>query len=146
MASMSNYLENKIIDWLLRGQSFSPPSTLYVALLTATPTDASTGSTITEVSGGNYARQSIASLATNWKSTQGDTSSASSGTGGTTSNVNAISWTGVTWSGTVTSIAICDALTSGNVLFWGDVTTPQTVASGNSVTLAVGDLSIQIDN
>lgn len=36
MAGLSNYIENKVIDWLLRAQSFSPPATVYVALLTCT--------------------------------------------------------------------------------------------------------------
>jgi hypothetical protein len=37
MAAMTDYLENKLVDWLLRGQSFTPPATLYVALFTVAP-------------------------------------------------------------------------------------------------------------
>jgi hypothetical protein len=36
MSALSNYLENSIVDWLLRGQAFTPPATVYVALLTCT--------------------------------------------------------------------------------------------------------------
>jgi len=49
MASISDYYENKIIDHMLRGQAFTPPSTIYLALYTVAPTDAGGG---TEVSGG----------------------------------------------------------------------------------------------
>ena len=40
MSAMSDYLENKIIDWLLRGQAYTPPATAYVGLYTAAPSDA----------------------------------------------------------------------------------------------------------
>jgi hypothetical protein len=36
MGMFSNYLQNKIIDFLYRGQAFVPPATLYVALLICT--------------------------------------------------------------------------------------------------------------
>lgn len=146
MANMSNYLENKLIDFLFRGTSFSPPATLYVALCTSTPTDSNTGSTISEISGGNYSRQSITSNTTNWSTTQGDTTATSSGTGGTTTNQAVVSWNSVTWTGTITSVAICDASSGGNLLWWGTLTSSKTVASGDSVSFAVNDLSIQIDN
>ena len=148
MANMSNYLENKLIDFIFRGKSYTAPATIYIALCTATPTDSSTGSTITEVSGGNYARQSLAADTTNWAATNGaaSTTDPSSGTSGTTSNNSDIVWSGVTWSATVTSIAICDASTNGNMLFWGSLNANQTVTSGNTVTISTSALTIQIDN
>lgn len=146
MASMSNYLENKLIDFLFRGGSFSPPATLYVALCTSSPSDSSTGSTISEVSGGNYSRQSITSNTSNWSTTNGDNGATSSGTNGTTGNSNTVTWSGVTWTGTVTDIAICDAATGGNVLFYASLASAKTVASGDSISFAANSLTIQIDN
>lgn len=146
MASMSNYLENKLVDFLFRGVSYSPPSTLYFALCSSTPTDASTGSTISEMSGGNYSRQSLASDTTNWTSTQGDNSGTSSGTGGTTNNSVSIAWNSVTWTGTVSAIAVCDASTGGDVLFYSALNSSKTLASGDSISVAVSGLSIQLDN
>jgi hypothetical protein len=57
MAEMSNYLENALINATLRNTSYTPPTTVYVALFTSDPTDAGSG---TEVStaGTSYARQS----------------------------------------------------------------------------------------
>lgn len=146
MAGMSDYLENKLIDFVLRGQSFTPPATLYVALCTATPSDSDTGSTITEVSGGNYARQALTSNTTNWYTTNGNNVNASSGTGGTSGNATTINWSSVTWSGTVTAIALCDASSGGNMLFYTALAASKTVASGDSVSFATNALTVQIDN
>lgn len=33
---ITNYLQNKLIDWLFRGQSYTPPSTHYIGLLAST--------------------------------------------------------------------------------------------------------------
>ena len=55
MANMSDYLENKLLDFIFRTSSFSKPSTIAVALCTSAPDDTSTGATIAEVpNSGNY--------------------------------------------------------------------------------------------
>jgi len=146
MAAMSDYLENKIIDWLLRGQTFTPPATAYVALLTAAPSDTGGG---TEVSGGSYARVSVSSALANWAGTQSaGSTTASSGTGGTTSNNGSITFPAPTanW-GTVTHFAVYDASTAGNLLFWAALTTPKTINNGDAApSFAAGALTFQIDN
>lgn len=76
MAAMSDYLENKIVDWLFRGQTYTPPTGLYVALYTAAPSDAGGG---TEVSGNNYARVNLAPSLTNWAGTQAAASTTAQG-------------------------------------------------------------------
>ena len=55
MAEISNYLENALINGTLRATTFTAPTTVYISLHTADPTDAGSG---TEVSGGSYIRQS----------------------------------------------------------------------------------------
>ena len=49
MAALSNYLQNKIIDWYFRGQSLTPPATVYVGLFTTN--DNAGNSSGVEVSG-----------------------------------------------------------------------------------------------
>ena len=56
MSAISDYLENKLIDHVLRGVTYTRPSKVYAALYKTNPTDADTG---TEVSGGSYARQEV---------------------------------------------------------------------------------------
>ena len=55
--SMTNYSEAALIDHLLRNTAYTSVATVYLALFTDDPTDAATG---TEVTGGSYARESIA--------------------------------------------------------------------------------------
>lgn len=146
MAAMSDYLENKIIDWLVRGQAFTPPATVYISLHTAAPSDATGG---TEVSGGSYARVAVASSLANWAGTQAAASTtASSGTSGTTSNNGTITFPAPTanW-GTITHIGIYDASSAGNLLFWGALSTSKTVNNGDAApSFAAAALSLQLDN
>jgi hypothetical protein len=145
MAAMSNFLENKIIDQIFRGQAYSFPTTLYVGLFTAAPTDTGGG---TEVSGGGYARASVAASLANFAGTQGaGTTSASSGDTGTTSNNASITFVtpGATW-GTVSGFGVFDAATGGNLLFYGTLSISKTINQGDTVTFPAASLSVQIDN
>ena len=146
MAALSNYLENNIIDYVLRGQTFTPPSTLYVGLFTSAPSDTGGG---TEVSGGSYARVSLASSMINWAGTQGaGTTTASTGTSGTTSNNTVIAFPAPTanW-GTITYVGLFDASTGGNLIIYGALATSKTVNNGDAApSFQAAALSFQIDN
>lgn len=146
MAAMSDYLENKLIDQIFRGQAFSFPATLHVGLFTANPSDTGGG---TEVTGGSYARVGVTASLANWAGTQSaGSTTASSGTGGTTSNNSAITFPAPTanW-GTITGFGIFDASSGGNLLFWGALTTNKTVNNGDAApAFSAAALSIQIDN
>jgi hypothetical protein len=131
MAAASNYLENNLIDWLLRGQTFMAPTNTYMGLFTAAPSDSGGG---TEVSGGSYARVTIASSLANWAGTQSSGSTtASSGTGGATSNNGAITFPAPTanW-GVVTHWGLFDASSAGNLLFHGALTVSKTINNGDA--------------
>jgi hypothetical protein len=131
MAGKSDYLENKFIDFLFRGQAFTAPSNIYVGLLTAAPSDTGGG---TEVSGGSYARVAVSSSLANWAGTQAAGSTvASTGTGGQTSNNNAITFASpsANW-GVITHFALYDAASGGNLLYWGALLNSKTVNSGDA--------------
>lgn len=131
MSAMTNYLENKIVDWLFRGQAFTPPATMYVALFTAAPSDAGGG---TEVTGGAYARVAVVGSLANWAGTQSAGSTvASSGTGGQTSNNAAVTFPAPTanW-GAVTHFALMDAASGGNMLAWAALTNAKTINNGDA--------------
>lgn len=90
--ALTDYGENKLVDALLRAQSIGTPATWYIALFTTTCTDAGPGTEVS-TSGTAYGRQAVTASLANWAGTQGaGTTVASSGTGGTTSNNNAITW------------------------------------------------------
>ena len=131
MSAMSDYLENKLVDLTLRGQAFTAPATLYFGLHTSATTDAGGG---IEVSGGSYARKAVTASLANFAGTQAAASTtASSGTGGVTSNNGLIDFPAPTanW-GTVTHWSVWDASTGGNMLFHGALTTAKTINNGDA--------------
>lgn len=146
MAALSDYLENKLIDRLFRGQSYTFPTNLYFGLLTSAPSDSGGG---TEVSGGSYARVEMAASMANFAGTQGaGTTTASSGTSGTTSNNVNITFPSPTGSwGVVAYVGVYDTLTSGNLLCWGALTTPKTVNNGDAPPVFEAEaFSFNLDN
>lgn len=149
MAAMTDYLENKLVDELFRGQPYSVPASLHIGLLTAAPTDSTAG---TEVTGGAYARVAVTSSLANWAGTQAAGSTvASSGTTGTTSNNAAINFPTPTaaWSSTTTpvvAVGVWDAATGGNLLLYATLAVPKVINQGDVISFASGQLSFQIDN
>jgi len=144
MAAMSDYLENKWVDHLLRGIPYTAPVGLFVAAMTAAPSDAGGG---TEVSGNNYSRVNLAPSTTNWSSTGGPTTTTnpSAGTTGTSSNNVQITFPTPSgaW-GTITHVAIYDASTSGNLLLLGALSVSQTVTgSSTPFSFPISALAIQ---
>lgn len=144
--ALTDYAENKIVDAVLRGQTLGAPATGYVGLFTACPTDTGGG---TEVTGGSYARVSVTSSLANWAGTQSaGSTTASSGTGGTTSNNGAITFPAPTanW-GTVTCWGIFDASTSGNLWIYSTLTVNKTINNGDAApAFSAGAATFQIDN
>lgn len=127
MSAFSNYLETKILEHVLANTAYSSPTTVYLGLHTADPTDAGTG---TEVSGGSYARQSFASTIS----------------GNAASNTSAIEFPTATGSwGTIGWVAVWDNVSGGNMLFHGSLATSKTIASGDVFRVPAGDLDITLD-
>lgn len=129
--AMSNYLTNKVIDYVMRGQTYTAPTTVYVALATTTGSAAACG---TEVTYSGYSRVAVTSSLTNWAGTQGATTTvASSGTSGTTSN-NATITFGSPTSGpnTVVEFCVMDASSGGNLLWRAALTTSKTINNGDA--------------
>jgi hypothetical protein len=143
---LTNYTENKLIDWFFRGQAFTPPTTIYIGLLTAACSDSAAG---TEVTGGSYARVAVTSTLANWAGTQSaGSTTASSGTGGTTSNnaIIAFPMPSATW-GAVSYVGWYDASTSGNLLICKQLTLPKTINNGDPAPqFAIGTMTFRIDN
>jgi len=121
---MSTYLKDALIDEVLRNTNYVPAATLYLALYTADPTPANTGA---EVTGGGYARQVITFTAPSE---------------GATASVADIAFDAATANyGTVTHIGILDALTAGNLLFFGALTTPRTITTDNQLIVKAGQIT-----
>lgn len=135
----SKYLADAALNWY-KGTAYpAAPANVYVALYTLAPT-ARDGTGGTEVSGGAYARQAIASAAWGTVSTNGSGLTAIE----QLAQSNAITFPQATanW-GTVVGIGILDAATLGNFLEYGDLTTSQTVNNGNTFQIPAGDIISQ---
>jgi len=127
MSAISNYLENALINVTLRATSYTAPTTVYVALFLTDPTDAGSG---TECSGAAYARQSATFGAP------------SNGVSTTTADIQ-FPQAGGSW-GTLTHFGIYDALTTGNLLYHGALTTSKTIDTGDVFKIASGSLTVTL--
>jgi len=126
MSSFTDYLEDKVLDFVFRNQTFTAITTVYMALFTVTPSDAGGG---TEVATGGYARQAI-------------TFGASSG--GAIANTGLVSFTASGGNyGDVLAGAIFDASTVGNMLAWDGFTTV-TINDGDTLEFAIGDIDVTL--
>lgn len=139
MSAASNYLENKVLDHVLRNTAFTQPSGLFVALFNNTSgnaaanLEAGTLTDETSTSGTAYSRKAVSFAA------------ASSGTATNTGSTVTFDTATASW-GTITHIAIMDGNTvgSGNVLFWGAVTTAKTIDSGDTFQISSGNLTVSL--
>lgn len=132
----SNTQISKILNAEFNATAYSSPATLYFALWTATLNASSTGSTAGEASYTGYARVAVTANTTNFPS---------SASGSAIQNATAITFAANAGSlQTVTFVAICDASSAGNILYWGSVTstainpgdTPQININGLTATEA----------
>jgi len=139
MSAASNFLENKVLDHVLRYSTapYTAPATLYVALFkengsTLTNLEAGTLTDEVSTSGTAYARQTVTF------------SAASSGTSATSGTVTFP--TATANFGTVTAVAIMDGATAlaGNVLFYGNLTTSKLIESGDTFQISSTNLTVSL--
>lgn len=126
--SLSNYLENKILDHVFRNTAYTSPTTVYVSLHSADPGE--TGASELAVANG-YARQSCAFDAA---------------ASGATANSATVTFTntGSAWSA-ATYFGVWDASSAGNFLGGGALAASKTVGASDTATFAAGALDITLD-
>jgi len=135
--SFSDYLEDKVLNHVFGGTSYTPPSTLYVGVFTSAASDSGPG---TEVSGNAYARQSATFTVSGTSPTEA-------------TNDAAIEFPEATgnW-GTVSYAGVFDALTGGNMLTWAELTDPsdfvtplpKDVTTGDILRISAGNLKVSL--
>jgi len=124
MAGTSDFLESALLDAVLRNTSYTSPTTCYVALYNADPTDADSA---TEISGNGYVRQSCAF----------------SRTAGVASNTAAVEYPTATGSwGTVTHVGVRDASSSGNLLYHAALASSKAITTGDIFRIPAADLTV----
>jgi hypothetical protein len=132
MAGFSQYTQQKLLDHLLKTAAFTQPTDIYVALYSAAPSDTGGG---TELSGNGYARVQHNS----WNAASAASPSVADNNG----EVSFPTATGA-WS-EATHFGLFDASTAGNLLGWGQLTTPKTAGAGDVLRFASGELDVTLD-
>ncbi|HUV62985.1 MAG TPA: hypothetical protein VMW24_03750 [Sedimentisphaerales bacterium] len=133
----TNYLEEAVINHVLNKTAYTSPTT-YIALFVSATAEEGTGS---EVSGASYTRaivyESGSGSSPKWNA------AVDSGGGYLVDNAADITFTtaGEDW-GYIVDCAIFDAATTGNMLYYGTLTTPKTVNSGDTIKFVAGALDI----
>ena len=129
MTAMSNYAESLVIRWLLTAAAVTRPNAWFVALHTGDPGE--TGAAA-ELSGNGYSRQA----ATFTEDTNGLVDNDADITFGPNTTVN--------W-GNVTHVSVWDAVSGGNCLYKGALSSAVTININDSLRMAAGTLDLSID-
>ncbi len=132
MTAITDFLENEILDHVLKDTAYTAASTVYASLFTtlsAANIEADTG---TEIATGSYARTAI---------TFGSVASAGSisSTADCTFPTATANW------GTVVGMMIEDASTAGNALFGGSLSASKVVNDGDTFKFNSGDITVTLD-
>jgi len=125
--SLTNTFETRVLEWLLTTGSPTRPTAWYLGLFTGAPGEAGGG---TEVSGGSYVREAVVFTVS----------------GDTATNNAAVEWPVATanW-GTITHVAIFDALTSGNMIAYAALSAAKTIETGDVLRIPATDLDVTLD-
>ena len=131
---LTNYAENKMLDHILKVASFTRPTALFLAACDADPGETATGGSISEPSGGNYARRP-----------NDDWGAAASRAAANDAAVTFATATAL-W-GAMGYFAILDTLTlaTGNVIAYGAISPARTISTGDQMIIAIGDEDVSVD-
>jgi hypothetical protein len=138
MPALTNYLENKLLNYIFRGISYSPPSTLYIGLNQSFDSGSLKSGIVDEPSVGGYSRQSYASNSGNWIAPyySGIVSAV------TYNNAQIQFPVATTDIGNISGIFIADDPASGNILFFGQLSSPRYVRNGDQFVFSSGSLKV----
>lgn len=135
MTAFSLFLENELLDHVLKNLNFSPTASIFIGLFTVAPDEDGAGGT--EVTGGSYARLEAGAA------TGRDFTVAAAGT--TSNNED---WTFATASaswGTVLAVGIFSLITAGDLYFHGPVSPSVTIDNGETFQFAAGDFDVTLN-
>lgn len=129
---MSDFLEAKILNGVLNGVAYTFPTSVYIGLYTADPTDAGGG---TEVSGVAYAR---VQMTAGW-TVAGTATRATNAANITFPAAGAGGW------GTAVAIGVFDLLAGGEMLYWEGLGADRAIPAGDIPVFLAGNVGITQD-
>lgn len=138
----SNYFEKSLLNYLFGGTAYTPPATYYFALFSASPVAADEVPVVgVELSGLGYARVAVTNNSVNFPALDRDDDTIDS------IKVNGVpiqfpaatgNWAYATYWG------IYDALSGGNLLVYGELTTAVKAYTNQALQVAAGALTISL--
>ena len=140
MSKFSNYTELNIIETTLRGAVFPVPTSVYLALFTADPTDANvTANEVQLAAWPAYARKDAAAgaaISTGW----------TANADGVSSNAKVVTYAANNGAGvvTVSHIGIYDALTAGNLLYHAPLVSSKSLQIGDVLSFGIGAVTVTV--
>lgn len=140
MSKFSNYTETNIVQTTLRGEPFPAPTSVYIALFTADPTDANvTANEVQVAAWPAYVRRDAAdgaAIATGWTAPAD----------GVSSNAKAVTFPANNGAGsvTVTHVGLYDAATGGNLLYHAALTSSKTLLVGDVLSFGIGSITVTV--
>jgi len=137
IGSWSKYLSEALFEHLFGNVAFSVPSSYYVGLWCADLDEDSSGTTPGEVMAASYARVEVVN----------EEASFTELLDGEKRNALEILFPAATedW-GIITHVAILDADTEGNILFYGKLITPKEVITGDTFRFPPASLRVGLDS
>ena len=136
MAGKSNYLENLVLGWALKGQAMgTAPSAVYVGLFNGDPLDTGAGGTevTTTIRAGGRVAATFGTITTNAGAN-------------TVANTGTVDFGAAAGGATVTHFGIFDAASAGNLLYASALTGgSQAISATNLVSFAAGALVVSED-
>jgi len=139
MSAAADRTENLTLDFWLKAnsQATSAPATVYVALFNSddsaglTSENLEAGTITDECTGGAYARQAV----TFGTITNGSVSNSADVTFPAATDAN--------W-GTITHLAVMDASTAGNVIFYGSLSSSKLIENSDTFQITSGNLTVTL--
>ena len=130
--SLTNLAENSALDWILAVGNPTRPTNVYLGLYTVAPDDTGGG---TEVSGGSHARELLTAE-----------SASNSAPDGSTNPTATIEFAEATanW-GTIVAIGVFDAVSGGNLWWYGSLNKTKAVNTGQTARFDPSDLTLSLD-
>lgn len=135
MSAASDYLEEALLDHVLRNTAYTSPTDVYVGLVddTATAADLEDGDLTNEITGYTGDRKLVTFTVPTQVSDKG-----------TVENNVEISFEDMP-AVTIGHLIICDAATAGNILYHSVPTQVKTANAGDTYRILVGDLTVDLD-
>lgn len=128
MSAKTDFLENNLINHVLRNTPYTSPTTIFVGMFTVAPDDTG-GGTEVPTGGTAYIRQSIVFDPPSNGTTQNNAD--------VTFPVATASW------GTLVAFGIFDAVSGGNLLYHGLLTASKTISINDVFEWLLGNLTVQ---